>query len=358
MAGSTNILQWNPGAANQETDAVYAADSTRTGGAPNGVIFASALANKLFYQVTTFVAALAQSMANKGYVISDASLSALVGVMANVVTFADLKTNLTAIGFSANPIFDATTTNGFRFTMSGNVTGSTLQSISFGQILTFVIQNTGPFTFTWPAKVIDAFTVPPASSGLPSNVFTQSFIVLEDGNAYPLNDELILQANQIAALQTAVATAQSTANTALANAATAQSTASTAITDAASAQSTANTALGNANTALAEIASLTIIAGVTGPGRALNTIYQNTNNYPIIVTGFCTTSGSSIGSLSAFIGGGNPPTILVWANENTASVSGGRTGFMFIVPASFFYELQSSGDITGVGGWTETALTV
>ena len=97
MAGTTNAQQWNPTQANQEDDAAYTADAQRSGGAVSGE-FPSATANKLYYQVSTYVAALAQALANKNYSNSDADLAALTTVMANLMTNADLAW-LTA-GFS------------------------------------------------------------------------------------------------------------------------------------------------------------------------------------------------------------------------------------------------------------------
>src|SRR5258708_5601355 len=87
--GSTNFLQWNNASANQENDAAYAADSLRTGGAATNAPFPSPTANKLFYQVSTAIAALMQAMANKGYVVSDANLTTLIAVLANIRTIAD-----------------------------------------------------------------------------------------------------------------------------------------------------------------------------------------------------------------------------------------------------------------------------
>lgn len=92
---STNFLQWNPGAANQENDAVYAADGQRTGGATLNAPFPSALANKLFYQVTTMVAALANALVVKGYSPQDANLTALQTVLGNLITTQDLTNGVT-----------------------------------------------------------------------------------------------------------------------------------------------------------------------------------------------------------------------------------------------------------------------
>ena len=87
---NTNMQQWNPTAANQETDAQYTADSSRSGGASTGSIFPSATANKLFYQLSTYVTALMQALVAKGYTTSDASLSTLAGVLACIMTNADM----------------------------------------------------------------------------------------------------------------------------------------------------------------------------------------------------------------------------------------------------------------------------
>jgi len=89
MPASTNFQQWNPTASNQESDAAYLADAQRTGGASSGE-FPSPTANKLFYQSSTFVAALCQMLAAKGYSTSDADISVLAAVLANLITNADL----------------------------------------------------------------------------------------------------------------------------------------------------------------------------------------------------------------------------------------------------------------------------
>lgn len=205
MAGSNNILQWNPGAANQENDSAYLADSQRTGGAPNGVLFPSATGNKLFYNISTFCAAFAQSLANKGYNISDASISTLESTLANIVTFADLRANLTSVSFSTTPTFNASATNGFDFVLAGNVTASTLTGQQIGQTLTFVIaQGATPFTFSPPSNINGWIPINPVAN----SISIQQFIVRTDGTIWPIATEinlilaeLITIAAEIAALQ-------------------------------------------------------------------------------------------------------------------------------------------------------------
>ena len=195
---SNNILQWNPGAANQEDDTAYAADAQRTGGAPNGVEFPSATANKLFYQLTTMCSALAQSLSNKGYNISDASISVLEGVLANIVTFADLKTNLLSVSFSTAPVFDASANNGFDFVMAANVASSTLTGQQIGQTLTFVIkQGAVPYTFSAPTNINGWIPI----DATPNSITVQQFIVRADGTIWPLSTEIGILIAEIAALQ-------------------------------------------------------------------------------------------------------------------------------------------------------------
>jgi hypothetical protein len=91
---------------------------------------------------------------------------------------------------------------------------------------------------------------------------------------------------------------------------------------------------------------------VTGT-RSLNTIYQNTTGTEMIVTGWATTRGSSVGHLNALVGVTSPPLLAVWGNEYTATISAGFAGFNFTVPNNYFYQITSSGAITGVGNWIE-----
>jgi hypothetical protein len=108
---STDFSQWNPGAANQETDAAFQADSQRSGGATTGSTWASLLANKILYQVSTLVRALALMLVNKGYSpvdgtspfqadnSSNAAVTALASVLGNIMTGIDV---MQAISISAS----------------------------------------------------------------------------------------------------------------------------------------------------------------------------------------------------------------------------------------------------------------
>jgi hypothetical protein len=109
MSGSTNFLQINPNATNQESDAAYASDTQRSGGMVSGV-FASILANKIFYQMSIFVTAMCHMLTGKNYSPNDGSaspgtaLSALTTILSNILTNYDrpLFNGPAAVG-GANP---------------------------------------------------------------------------------------------------------------------------------------------------------------------------------------------------------------------------------------------------------------
>ncbi len=115
----TNFVQVNPTVANQENDAAYQADSFVTGGAASGSVFDSITANKLFYQLSTMTAALAQMMKNKGYSLLDgttpvtpvgspsAAVTALATVLANLLTGADLVVSAVVSNNTGDIVFGA-----------------------------------------------------------------------------------------------------------------------------------------------------------------------------------------------------------------------------------------------------------
>jgi hypothetical protein len=98
---STNFLVFNPNLANAEDDAQYTADAQRSGGATTNSIFASVLANKAFYQWSTFVTAFANMLAAKGYSTSDSNLGALATVLSNILTNADMPLPISKGGIGA-----------------------------------------------------------------------------------------------------------------------------------------------------------------------------------------------------------------------------------------------------------------
>ena len=184
MAGSTNFLQWNPSQTNQETDSAYTADAARSGGVVDGEVFNAETANKLFYQTTTFPAAFAQALADKGFVVSDANFNQLVAVFENVLTTADQKAQLQIVSYGASLVLDCSAANGFQVTLGGNVTSVTVENASPGQIVTFILiqDGTGGHTFAWPASMTGTSPI----DGTPNITNVQQFIARSDGTLRPI----------------------------------------------------------------------------------------------------------------------------------------------------------------------------
>jgi hypothetical protein len=185
MAGSTNFQQWNPNAANQESDAAYTADSARSAGVVDGSVFDAETANKLFYQLSTGLTALMLAMAGKGFVTSDANLNQLVAVLSNILTTADQKAQIQVVSFGASLTFDCSQANGFQVTLGGNVTSAVVENAAPGQIVTFVLiqDGAGGHTFAWPASMTG--TAPVDGTANITNV--QQFIARADGTLRPIS---------------------------------------------------------------------------------------------------------------------------------------------------------------------------
>lgn len=364
MAGTTNLQQWNPTAVNQESDAQYTADSQRSGGATDPSVFLSPLANKLFYQMSTYLTALFQAFAAKGFTTSDSNLNTLTATCANFLTSADVKPLQVLVPFSPAPQFDCSLASSFRINLAGNVTSSTLiNPPPAGGIVTFYIVSTNPgnFSFAWPSQVNGAFDVLTQSSG---NLYTQQFI--SDGaNLFPVETFLstllalldsfeAAQAAENAALNGGINNAQNSANAA-------QGAANNAQNSANAAQGTANTAQGSANTALAQIAALQLsdnMQDVTG-ARGFGATYTNTSGGVMYVTGYGTTVGSDVGSVACFVNGD-----VVFANTVGATVDGGACGFSFVVYNGGSYQIQANtltggrNGVNGLGKWIESVVTI
>jgi len=152
MPGSSNLQQWNPGANNQATDAEWLLDVLRTGGAPLGALFPSKTGNKLFYQLSTFMAAFGESLAGKGYVVSDAVLADLIAVLDDIITRADVN-SLLAVGdirFSLSPTPQADEVK---------LNGAALSRAAYGNLWTWAQANSVVVTeAAWAATSWGAFS--------------------------------------------------------------------------------------------------------------------------------------------------------------------------------------------------------
>lgn len=359
---TTNFVQHNPTAANQEIDSVFDANSLTTGGIGVDAIMPSDWMNKRWYQDSTFVTAFAQMLAAKGYTTSDANVATLASVLANVLTNADQKPNAVNVGYSPTPTFDAAQANGFVFQLAGQVFSSALINVSIYQILTFEIQQLGSFPFAWPSNVHNALQPSP---GTDAGVTIQQFMVLGDLNAYAVNGLLNIM---VAASNAAIAanTAAIAANTA-AIATKQNNLGFTPVHQGGGSGQFNNTVfIGWNNTRLkgqvdgsdlgqfvfdsdmaayvsaqiaAAVAALPVnltLTDVTG-GRSFNTPFQNNTGHVLqVYVNLNSISGVGNGALlTGFAGPSSGGQFKITCNGVTNS--GGRCGVSFSVPAGWWY---------------------
>jgi hypothetical protein len=187
---SSNFLQFNPNLANQETDAEYAADSMRSGGAQLDSVPASDMFNKFGYQTTTFIAAMAQALANKGYTIQDASLSVLTSTLAAVLTEADLNIGLQNFSYTASPAWNALRNATFEMVLTGNVTAPTISGQVAGQRLIFIWHQStaGGNTILYPSNFYGWSQI----SSVASSINVQEFIVSSALNCYAVGPLIVI----------------------------------------------------------------------------------------------------------------------------------------------------------------------
>lgn len=346
MAGTTNFVQHNPNAANQEPDGTFDSDSLTTAGIGVDAVMPSSWMNKRWYQDSTFVAAFAQMLAAKGYSTSDANVSTLAGVLANVLTNADIKTAMVNVTWSASVTCDCSTANGFRISLAGNTTITFTNSVDF-QVVTLSLLNPSNYTVAFSSNVRASF-VPYSSAANNDFNFTQQFISFA-GKLYPFETELLnLQSGKQDALGF-TPTQQGGGTSQLANKIYigwdgTRLRAQVDTTD------LGQIAFGNIPTSLAN--------AVNTPANALNTTYQNTTGRMLFVSVNVATSGGNVGTLSASIGIASPSQVVA-VNDYTATLSNGNANITFMVPPNWYYSVSSTGSaFSGSGGairsWVET----
>lgn len=204
MPGTNNFLQIDQAKLNILDDADYASNAITTSGAAVESTCPSEFFNKFGYQMTTFVGAFAQMMAAKNYNMSDASISALAGILANVRTNADSVPGMISVAFAGSMTFNAAAASGFTTTLTGNVTASTLSSPAIGEFIIFAIAQdaTGGRTFTWPVAISGAGPV----SSLASSLSLQCFIVLPDSSVHAVTPMIYINAAGVVTVQTTLVT--------------------------------------------------------------------------------------------------------------------------------------------------------
>lgn len=189
MPASTNFIQFNPTQSNQETDAQYVADALRIAGAQLDNIFLSPLANKLFYQFSTFITAFCNALVIKGFSPMDTNLTALTTILGNVLTTADTQASYLNVPYNASPVFNRAAAQGFNMVLTGNVTNMTLNGLSPGQIIVFTFFDpAGGHTVAWASNIEGAGVID--GSAPPSTNFVQMFYVGGDNVARAITGQV------------------------------------------------------------------------------------------------------------------------------------------------------------------------
>ena len=165
-------MPFNPGQANQENDAAYLVDATRTGGAGVDAIWPSPSANKSLYQACGGVYALMQMMANKGFTCSDSNFATLASVLANILTTADVQSGLQTVSWASTLLFNAARYDGFQVTLTGDVSVS-VTGQTVGQLigLLWLQDSVGGRTVTFPGNIKGAAQPDPAANVLSAQLF-------------------------------------------------------------------------------------------------------------------------------------------------------------------------------------------
>jgi hypothetical protein len=129
---------------------------------------------------------------NPNTVLAGPTGGALGPVTARALVAADIF-GVTAVPFSATPVFDASTfaCPTFTMTLTGNVGSSTVSNPALGQEITFILtqDGTGGRAFTWPANFKGASAIAPDAS----SVSVQSF--KWDGSAWRATDAGLVTAS-------------------------------------------------------------------------------------------------------------------------------------------------------------------
>lgn len=381
---TTNLQQWNPTGANQETDAEYTADSQRAGGATDPSVFEAELANKAFYQWSTYLTALFQAFANKGFSTSDSNVNSLAAVCANFLTTADQRGQINNLAPSSSVVLDASKYNAWFITLNSNVTIS-ITGMTDGQVITLVYiqDNVGSRTVTFPTTLFTA-SQPIAS---PNSVSAQSFIYTTLAGTFfrstgPIVDEDSLSIKgsgifgsnitlggiitgpeaHLSTVNASVITAFNIDISTLANIQALQvpGNANVGTLQIGSAAPSGQVLTGNGTSYVPQNLPAQIPVAVrndvTG-SRSFGPTFTNTTGYPVYVSGFGVATGSSVGSLQAFINGDPDYSI-----TQGSTLDGGALGFCFLVPNGFTYSVQantiSGGQpgIVGLGKWIETVI--
>lgn len=390
---TTNLLQWNPTAANQESDAQYLADSQRVGGATDPSIFEAELANKAFYQWSTYLTALFQAFAAKGFTTSDSNLNTLAATCSAFLTSNDLIAVRSQVGGPLISATQASNTYGSSPTTAAIMAFTQSNSSNYlfaacdaqgnanfwvqasGLISASSLQLSGSITTVGGANIQGGITtstimasgnitggglISNGSASVAGNLSTGGFVSV-GGNltAASINSNgSIAAAGAITGISLTVPNNVqgggliSTGNAVVAGN---LNTGSFAIGGGAPAGQVL-TGNGSIYTPQPIPPAAAVRNDVTG-ARAFGDTYTNSSGGVMFVTGYGNTQGNDIGSVVCIVNGDADFSITV-----TATIDNGACGFSFVVPNGATYEIttntlaQGGHGVTGVGRWIETVV--
>jgi len=187
--GSSNILLWDPSFVNAENDTLYAADSQRSGGAPNGVAFPSATGNKLFCQVSSIAYAIAEFLAGKGFTVVDSNPANIVSALNSLFANIPGRGPLQSLSYSSTQALNVANYLGFQIPLS--VSTPTILTVSGQQVgdeivLIFVQDSSGGNTVTFPSSFHGAVQPDPTPNAISAQAFkvdaASDFIAISSSN--------------------------------------------------------------------------------------------------------------------------------------------------------------------------------
>lgn len=340
---TTNMQQWNPTAANQETDAEYTADSQRVGGATNPSLFDAKLANKLFFQLSTYLDALFTAFAVKGFTTSDSNLSTLTAQCANFLTTADVRNNVRVVAYAPALTLDGSVYNGIYVSGMTGALSLTISNLTSGQLIALYFQQDGAGgrTVAYPGFVVGAAQPDPAANAVSGQLFYW------DTTTGQLRALTPMMSNNLTVIETDLDVAGRTMLAEL-----------TLNNPGVGGQILTNVSgfFVPQDPPTISTASVTDVTGA----RVFGGVYQNTSGGELTVTGWGHTGGSSVASMEGRIGTTNPPTLSVWGLTTGATVNNGACAFSFKVPNGWYYGVYANtltngqgSAVNSVGKWVE-----
>ncbi|MEZ2347384.1 hypothetical protein [Terriglobus sp. RCC_193] len=121
------------------------------------------------------------------------------------------------------------------------------------------------------------------------------------------------------------------------------------------------TANGNASCSNFSSGPAATSTGDVSSSRAFGTVYQNTNSYPIFVSGWAQTTGSAWIAFFCNAGPTSTPAYPIWANQVGATTEAQPAGFSCMIQPGWYYTISANTSTPGTAAlsnlhWYETSM--